>query len=188
MKSPRKPLKFEQQVARNRKAPYFQQHVARGQQLNNSITHTRQLPATSCWQQVVKYMEALKLTWGWDTSLHPTSFQVINYRFLRPRQLHWLLDARPKAGSQSDARPCVTLIRKINLLLNKLGILDDETQERKQGNARIGSEYPRVVLRASTQRRCNAFVRVLSRMLTDSTPRCVVALSMPFKDSIIKLI
>ena len=42
-----------------------------------------------------------------------------------------------KAGSQSDARPCVALIRKTHKFITKKGggggVLDDQTQERNAG-------------------------------------------------------
>ena len=61
-----------------------------------------------------------------------------------------------KAGSQSDAKPCVALIRETHKFITKKSreFLDDQTQERnageRKGRIRI---YPSVVLRFYKRRR-----------------------------------
>ena len=60
-----------------------------------------------------------------------------------------------KAGSQSDARPCVALIRETHkFITKKSGFLDDQTQERNTGERKDRIRvYPSVVLRFNKRRR-----------------------------------
>ena len=63
-----------------------------------------------------------------------------------------------KASSQSDATPCVALIREMYKFIIK-GFLDDQTQERNAGESKDRARvYPSVVLRfyKRRRRRCNA--------------------------------
>ena len=61
-----------------------------------------------------------------------------------------------RAGSQSDARPCVTLIRETHKFITKKsrGFLDHLTQERNAGKRKDRIRvYPSVVLRFYKHRR-----------------------------------
>ena len=53
-----------------------------------------------------------------------------------------------KASSQSDARPCVALIREMHkFITKKVGFLDNQTQERNAGECKDTIRvYPSVVL------------------------------------------
>ena len=72
-----------------------------------------------------------------------------------------------KASSQSDARPCVELIRETHKLITKKswGFLDDQTQERDAGERKDRIRfYPSVVLRFNKRRReDDAKQRIITR-------------------------